>query len=213
VNNPLLECECPSLFQPIFVSYKCISAEFYTAAGICCMDSRHDLPQAMQLCQKALNVSKICGDINLQCNALIDIACIKSNAGEYCTAQVYATEAQRLSKLSAILFQEVKALQVGAMCLGLDTGRPAGPRAPTCTQTRNSSTWYGWGQNPCGSTHRWKPTCGFGNPCTGPLLFERWNCVLERKKSVWMGDKTSVKVCIHLYENVVEVKPNIAANL
>jgi hypothetical protein len=29
---------------------------------------------------------------------------------------VYATEAQRLSKLPAILFQEAKALQVGAMC-------------------------------------------------------------------------------------------------
>jgi hypothetical protein len=164
VNNPLLECECPSLFQPIFVSYECISAEFYTAAGIHCVDSRHDLPQAMQRCQKALNLSKICGDINLQYNALIDIACIKSNAGEYCIAQVYATEAQRPSKLSAILFQEAKALQVGAMCLGLDTGRPAGPRAPTRTQTHDSRTRYGLGSKPVRVYQRvetylrvWKP--------------------------------------------------------
>jgi tetratricopeptide (TPR) repeat protein len=80
------------------------------------MASRHDLPQAMQFCQKALNLSKICGDINLQYNALIDIAFIKSIAGEYCTAQVYATETQRLLKLPTILFQKAKALQVGAMC-------------------------------------------------------------------------------------------------
>jgi hypothetical protein len=98
-------------------------------------------------------------------------------------------------------------LWLGFWQLGLDTGWPVGTRVPTRTWTHNFRTRYGSVQNPYGSTR------GFGNPCTGPLLFECWNCVLERKKCVWMGDTASVKAPIQLYENVAEVKPNVAANL
>ncbi|KAJ7310709.1 hypothetical protein DFH08DRAFT_823081 [Mycena albidolilacea] len=72
-------------------------------------------PQAMQCYDKALELSKSCQDPSQQCSVLIGIAWRKCRAGEYCTAQVYANEAQTLSKLSADLIPQAKAYRVGAV--------------------------------------------------------------------------------------------------
>ncbi|KAJ7896709.1 hypothetical protein B0H14DRAFT_3605161, partial [Mycena olivaceomarginata] len=92
-----------------------LESKFYQAVGMC-FQHQLDSPRAMQFFQQALELSKLCDDSNQQCGVLICIAQLKCSAGDYCTAQIHASEAQRLSKLSANLYQEAKADQVGAAC-------------------------------------------------------------------------------------------------
>ncbi|KAJ7330412.1 hypothetical protein DFH08DRAFT_940328 [Mycena albidolilacea] len=99
INNPLLE------------------SKFYTALGFYFLESRFDLPQAMQFYQRALTLSKMCPDSSPKCDILIKISQLQVLAGEYCTAQVHASEAQRLSQLSTDLYHEAYALWIEAMCL------------------------------------------------------------------------------------------------
>ncbi|KAJ7887623.1 hypothetical protein B0H14DRAFT_3127573 [Mycena olivaceomarginata] len=53
---------------------------------------------------------------NEQCSVLLSIAQLKYRIGEYNTAQMHASEAQRLSQLSANLWQEACGLWAGARC-------------------------------------------------------------------------------------------------
>jgi tetratricopeptide (TPR) repeat protein len=93
-----------------------MSAKFYNAAGCYSLDFRLDTPQALLFFQKALELSKLCGDSDQYSSVLLSIALLKHRTGNYYTAQEYATEAQRLSKLSGNLFQESRGLRIGAMC-------------------------------------------------------------------------------------------------
>ncbi|KAJ7302385.1 hypothetical protein DFH08DRAFT_826711 [Mycena albidolilacea] len=93
-----------------------LESKFCEAVGMCASDHQSDSPRAMQFFQQALELSKLCDDSNQQCGVLICIAWLKYNAGDYCTAQIHASEAQRLSKLSADLYQEARAHQVGGAC-------------------------------------------------------------------------------------------------
>ncbi|KAJ7898663.1 hypothetical protein B0H14DRAFT_2557153 [Mycena olivaceomarginata] len=86
-NNPLLECV-----------YFC--------------EKKLDIPQSIQFFQKALQCSKLCQDSDRECHVLMSIALLKWNAGDYCTAQMHATEAQTLSHLSANVYLEAKALRI-----------------------------------------------------------------------------------------------------
>jgi tetratricopeptide (TPR) repeat protein len=70
----------------------------------------------MQFLDKALKLSRSAGDTNQQCRALIAMGSVELITGDYCTAQVHAREAQRLSKLSANLYDEAGALQMEALC-------------------------------------------------------------------------------------------------
>jgi tetratricopeptide (TPR) repeat protein len=115
VSNPSLECESAFL-KPLLVSYDHLLAKFYHAAGLYFHYSRLDSTQAMQYYQKALKLSKICDNRNRQPNILINIAWINSQVGDYKTGRVYAAEAERVSKLSANLYPEARALWVGAFC-------------------------------------------------------------------------------------------------
>ncbi|KAJ7700533.1 hypothetical protein B0H14DRAFT_3173819 [Mycena olivaceomarginata] len=94
VNNPVLE------------------SKFYMAAGIYFQVSRFYAPQAMQFYQRALKLAQMCPDNSLKCDVWLEWG-----TGEYCNAQVRASEAQRLSQLSANLYDEAKVLWVEAMCL------------------------------------------------------------------------------------------------
>jgi hypothetical protein len=55
VNNPLLKCQCSSLFQQLLISHDYILAKFYQVAGGC---FHADMPQAMQFYEKALNYQR-----------------------------------------------------------------------------------------------------------------------------------------------------------
>ncbi|KAJ7355875.1 hypothetical protein DFH08DRAFT_803809 [Mycena albidolilacea] len=92
-----------------------LKAKFYCAAGFYFFNSRFDSPQALLFFHKALESAKQCGDTKEQCSISIGIAQLKYRVGDYCTAQVHATEAQRLSKLSANLFEEARSLWIGSM--------------------------------------------------------------------------------------------------
>ncbi|KAJ7309468.1 hypothetical protein DFH08DRAFT_1049812 [Mycena albidolilacea] len=99
VNNPLLE------------------SQFYNAAGSYSLRCRDDPHQAMQYQQRALKLAKMCPDRSQECDILINMAQLQWMTGEYCTAKVHASEAQRLSHLSANLHDEARALWVEAICL------------------------------------------------------------------------------------------------
>jgi tetratricopeptide (TPR) repeat protein len=82
-------------------------------------DFKYDPPQAMQFFQRALKSAKMCSDSTPECNILLEIAQRQLSAGEYCAAQVHASEAQRLSHLSANLYNEARALWIEAECLSV----------------------------------------------------------------------------------------------
>jgi tetratricopeptide (TPR) repeat protein len=75
-----------------------------------------DLARSLPFLDKALQLSKQCGDNNQECQSLLLIASLKWRAGDPCSAKVHASEAQRLAKLSGNLFQEGKAYHILAAC-------------------------------------------------------------------------------------------------
>jgi hypothetical protein len=71
----------------------------------------------MEFLERALTLSRSCGDMDTQFIILTTIADIKRMAGEAGAAQTHMNEAMRLAKVSANLFQEAKALQILAECM------------------------------------------------------------------------------------------------
>ncbi|KAJ7875472.1 hypothetical protein B0H14DRAFT_2568635 [Mycena olivaceomarginata] len=98
INNPLL------------------GSKLYRTAGVYIYNSGMDLSQAIRFCTKALELSKLCEGTNEQCEVLVGLAMLKHTTGDYCTAQVYAIESQRLSKWSENLYLEAQSIRVAAMC-------------------------------------------------------------------------------------------------
>ncbi|KAJ7349849.1 hypothetical protein DFH08DRAFT_997228 [Mycena albidolilacea] len=98
INNPLLECH------------------FYQAAGIYFQYHRSDIHQALQSYNKALDLSRLCGDTNEQCNVLLSSARLKYSTGDYCTAREDISKALQLLKIAPDLVQEANALFTGALC-------------------------------------------------------------------------------------------------
>jgi tetratricopeptide (TPR) repeat protein len=92
-------------------------ARFYLAVGLYLIGSRFDLPQAIQFFQRALKLAKMCPSSSHRCDVLIHIARLQFKTGQYCTAQVHASEAQRLSQISGNLYDEARALWIEAECL------------------------------------------------------------------------------------------------
>ncbi|KAJ7805390.1 hypothetical protein B0H14DRAFT_3153446 [Mycena olivaceomarginata] len=98
INNPLLECK------------------FYHAAGIYFQLRRSDIRQAMQFYNKALDLSRLCQEINEQCNVLLSVAELKYATGDYCTAQAHIVKALQLLRSASDLYLEASALYIGALC-------------------------------------------------------------------------------------------------
>ncbi|KAF7335379.1 ATPase-AAA-core domain-containing protein [Mycena venus] len=93
-----------------------LESRFHWAAGVHFTNYEMDPTRAMQSLDRALKLSKSCGDLSGQCNALIGIAQLKWNGTDYSTALVHAREAQRLAQLSAFLYQEARARWIEALC-------------------------------------------------------------------------------------------------
>ncbi|KAJ7843419.1 hypothetical protein B0H14DRAFT_3689461 [Mycena olivaceomarginata] len=93
-----------------------LKSQFYRAAGEHFLNRQLDTPKAMLFFDKALEFSKMCPHNTEQQIVLISIAMLKYRAGEYLTAQAHVAEAQQLLKLAPNLFQEARALWIGAMC-------------------------------------------------------------------------------------------------
>jgi tetratricopeptide (TPR) repeat protein len=70
----------------------------------------------MQYLEKALTLTKSCGNTNCQCGILIIIAELKWDMGDIGTTQIHAKEARKLAKLSGNLYKEAITLQTLAHC-------------------------------------------------------------------------------------------------
>jgi tetratricopeptide (TPR) repeat protein len=92
-------------------------AKFYMAAGS--YHSRNSSNQHIshQLLEKALKVSRSCGDANTQCSTLTSLAAIKLATGDHGNAWTHVHEARRLANLTGNLYQEAHLLRVLAQCL------------------------------------------------------------------------------------------------
>ncbi|KAF8143380.1 hypothetical protein K438DRAFT_1876019 [Mycena galopus ATCC 62051] len=84
-----------------------VGSKFYEAAG-------WDVKQASQFLQKALEKSELCGSSTRQCNVMLQLGHFKLQTGNCCAAMVYATAAQKLSKVAGLSYQEGAANHLGA---------------------------------------------------------------------------------------------------
>ncbi|KAF8134158.1 hypothetical protein K438DRAFT_1787256 [Mycena galopus ATCC 62051] len=95
-----------------------LSGRLYNALGshLFYYGSKCDTQRAIQFLHKAQEMSELCGNSTLQCSVLIKFGWFEWRAGNYSAGIAYANTAQRVSKLSANLVQEVLAHQLGAIC-------------------------------------------------------------------------------------------------
>ncbi|KAJ7711081.1 hypothetical protein B0H14DRAFT_2645936 [Mycena olivaceomarginata] len=114
IVNPEIVSQALSHFHHFTDSF--LECKFYTAAGTYFLELEWDPARSLQFLNKALELSKLCGHSNLQTSVLQWIAHLKEYTGDYCTAILHASEAQRLSKLSGNLYAEAMACQIHATC-------------------------------------------------------------------------------------------------
>ncbi|KAF8205332.1 hypothetical protein K438DRAFT_2096588 [Mycena galopus ATCC 62051] len=93
-----------------------LGSKFYQRAAHYFYYQKVEEQLATQFYEKALEMSELSGDSTQQCNVLIQLSSSRLEAGNYDVANDYATEAQRLSKLSANLYAEARAICFGAAC-------------------------------------------------------------------------------------------------
>ncbi|KAF8170912.1 hypothetical protein K438DRAFT_1853437 [Mycena galopus ATCC 62051] len=94
-----------------------LEAQFYWAAGMY-YDYKWDPSRPMPFFEKALRLATLSSNTHQQCNALIGIARVQLRVGNYAAVKIHTSEVQRLSKLSANLYQEARALWIKALCCG-----------------------------------------------------------------------------------------------
>ncbi|KAF8144484.1 hypothetical protein K438DRAFT_1873874 [Mycena galopus ATCC 62051] len=88
---------------------------FYDAAGYYFFYQKGDVQQASQFYHKALEKSELCESSKWQCNVMLNLGQFKLMTGNYNAAVVYATAAQKISKVAGNLYQEGRANHIGAM--------------------------------------------------------------------------------------------------
>ncbi|KAJ7939814.1 hypothetical protein B0H13DRAFT_1850578 [Mycena leptocephala] len=93
-----------------------LEGDFYQAAGYYNYYLANNLHNAMRYLEKALKLTKSCGNTNHQCSVLTQIAELKWSMGNAGTAQIHVNKARRLAILSGNLYQEAWALQMAAAC-------------------------------------------------------------------------------------------------
>ncbi|KAF8217562.1 hypothetical protein K438DRAFT_2037048 [Mycena galopus ATCC 62051] len=71
---------------------------------------------ALQFLEKALRLSRLCGDTKQQSNILVEMSCNKLSTGDYGAAQFYSFEGRKLANLSSNLYQVARARHVEARC-------------------------------------------------------------------------------------------------
>ncbi|KAF8189087.1 hypothetical protein K438DRAFT_1936075 [Mycena galopus ATCC 62051] len=99
-----------------YINDPILESKFYQAAGAHFFYYEVDLARALQFYEKALELSKLARDSDIQAQVLKGMALLKIRSGNYCAAQVYNTEAIRLAKISGNLVLEADAHSNGAMC-------------------------------------------------------------------------------------------------
>ncbi|KAJ7818650.1 hypothetical protein B0H13DRAFT_1922174 [Mycena leptocephala] len=93
-----------------------LECKFYLAAGIHHFFFRSNQNMGRQLFEKALKLSRSCGDTVTQCSTLTSIALINLGTGDHSAAQINVREGRRLANLTGNLYQEAHLLWVLAQC-------------------------------------------------------------------------------------------------
>ncbi|KAJ7139156.1 hypothetical protein C8R44DRAFT_847294 [Mycena epipterygia] len=94
-----------------------LESNFYRTVGEYIFFCEGNITKAIQFLDKALVLAKSSGNTQQQANALIPLALILWNTGDYPAAQIHAHQAQRLAQLSPDLYTESHALWVEAICV------------------------------------------------------------------------------------------------
>ncbi|KAF8196241.1 hypothetical protein K438DRAFT_1760418 [Mycena galopus ATCC 62051] len=86
-------------------------------SGFYLFHQKGDIQQGTQFLHKALEMSELCGNRNSQGRILLGLAQVKLLSGDYRAGHAYASMGERLSKLSANLYQGAVAHHLAAECL------------------------------------------------------------------------------------------------
>ncbi|KAJ6533275.1 hypothetical protein DFH09DRAFT_1284454 [Mycena vulgaris] len=78
--------------------------------------SKNDVPTATNYYQTGLSLAISTGNTRRQCQSSIGLAALRWRTGDPAVGQLYASEAERLAKISTDLYQEARALQIQAQC-------------------------------------------------------------------------------------------------
>lgn len=90
--------------------------KFCLAAGIHHFFFGSNQNMGRQLFEKALKLSRSCGDTVTQCSALTSLAAISLTTGDHSTVQINVHEGRRLAILTGNLYQEAHLLWIIAQC-------------------------------------------------------------------------------------------------
>ncbi|KAJ6514109.1 hypothetical protein DFH09DRAFT_1288194 [Mycena vulgaris] len=114
ILNPavLVEQAIEQLLHFVESDVKC---RFYNALGAYYY-SKDEHPTATNYYQTGLSLAISTGNTRRQCQSSIGLAHLQWHTGDPASGQMYASEAQRLAKISADLYNEARALNVEARC-------------------------------------------------------------------------------------------------
>ncbi|KAJ6576019.1 hypothetical protein DFH09DRAFT_1453693 [Mycena vulgaris] len=92
---------------------KCL---FYNILGAYYMQSTDDIPTATNYIQTGLSLAISTGNTRRQCQSLLYLGGLQWRMGDPAASQIHASEAQKLAKISADLYNEARALNIQAQC-------------------------------------------------------------------------------------------------
>ncbi|KAJ6592200.1 hypothetical protein DFH09DRAFT_1415132 [Mycena vulgaris] len=95
---------------------KCSTGGLYSALGKYYQHHHNDIPTATTYYQSQLSLAISTGNIRRQCQSSINFGYLKWQMGDPAAGQMYASEAQRLAKMSTDLYNEAWALQIEVYC-------------------------------------------------------------------------------------------------
>ncbi|KAJ6598128.1 hypothetical protein DFH09DRAFT_971699, partial [Mycena vulgaris] len=90
-----------------------IKCKFYNTLGDYHQSHDNDIPKATNYYQTGLSLAISTGNTRRQCQSSRLLASLKWYMGDPAAGQMYASEAQRLAKISADLYDEAQALRIG----------------------------------------------------------------------------------------------------
>ncbi|KAJ6461503.1 hypothetical protein C8R47DRAFT_1159459 [Mycena vitilis] len=93
-----------------------IKCDFYLSLALMYREKQNNLPAAQDFSEIAISLAIVIVNTKKHSQGLISMAWIHWYLGCYTAAQAYAKESQRLARISANLYGEANALEIGAAC-------------------------------------------------------------------------------------------------
>ncbi|KAJ6592037.1 hypothetical protein DFH09DRAFT_1414862 [Mycena vulgaris] len=93
-----------------------IKCRFYSNLGEYYLYGKNNIPAATNYIQTGLSLAISTGNTRRQCGSSLNLATVKWGMGDPASGQMYASEAERLAKISTDLYSEARALAIKAGC-------------------------------------------------------------------------------------------------